>query len=213
MKIRTAIIFVCMSAISTTANSQAWVSTFQETLSGGFNNGWPKGCLALEWPEKPKSVARFDAESTPGFQAYLDLASKGLNPAPVYKRVFHDRWQLDGVTTPELANVRDPWASRIAKVERVGFVLGRGEVRGYAIWRTYAADGSLLGTYDADMVRKTKGYAIGAIHLWSPGKESMARPLNPFCIEPGDHEQYTAAKAAQEAEKARKKAEKEAAKR
>jgi len=191
------------------AQSSMIADVIGQTIAG-MNSGWPESCLSLKDAEKPKAVARFDAEAEPALRAYLALAAAGTDPTPAYKRTWPERWTLDGAETRELAAVRDPWAARVDRLEPVGVILGRGEVFGHAVWRAFAADGSLLGTYQAEMIRKTKGYAIGRLALWSPGAEGRGKPLTPYCAMPGDHEEYLAAKAEAEAKKAARQAEKDA---
>lgn len=157
-----------------------------------MSNGAPKGCLALEWKAKPEAIARFEAEADPAINAYLALASKGVDPTPAYKRRFPGPWQLDGDIPPDLHLIKDPWAPRIARLERTGIMLGLDEVFGHAVWRAYDAAGNLLGTYDADLIRKTKGYAVSRLELWSPGHEAQVRPVSPFCDQVGDHEEWLA---------------------
>ena len=191
------------------AQSSMMADVIGQTVAG-MNSGWTEDCMSLEKAEKPKSVERFKSEAEPGLRAYLALASTGANPAAVYKRNLSDRWAVDGVPVRDLAAVRDPWAKRVSRLEPVGILLGRSEIVGHGIWRAYAADDRLLGTYEAEMIRKTKGYAIGRLNLWSPGQEARAKPLTPFCGTPGDHQQWAEAKAAAEARKAQRRAEKAA---
>ena len=171
-----------------------------------LSNGSPKACLALEWKAKPEAVARFAAEADPAMNAYLALAAKGLDPTPAYKRRFPGPWQLDGDIPPDLHLIKDPWAPRIARLERTGMVLGLGEVFGHAVWRAYDADGNLLGTYDTDLIRKTKGYAVSRLELWSPGHEAQVRPVLPFCDQVGDHEEWLADRKAAADKKAKRQA-------
>jgi hypothetical protein len=171
-----------------------------------MSNGAPKGCLALEWKAKPEAIARFEAEADPAINAYLALASKGVDPTPAYKRRFPGPWQLDGDIPPDLHLIKDPWAPRIARLERTGIMLGLDEVFGHAVWRAYDAAGNLLGTYDADLIRKTKGYAVSRLELWSPGHEAQVRPVSPFCDQVGDHEEWLAYRKAAADKKAKREA-------
>lgn len=171
-----------------------------------MSNGAPKGCLALEWKAKPEAIARFEAEADPAINAYLALASKGVDPTPAYKRRFPGPWQLDGDIPPDLHLIKDPWAPRIARLERTGIMLGLDEVFGHAVWRAYDAAGNLLGTYDADLIRKTKGYAVSRLELWSPGHEAQVRPVAPFCDQVGDHEEWLAYRKAAADKKAKREA-------
>jgi hypothetical protein len=179
--------------------------------SAGRGSGGPsESCLALQTPEKPEAVARFGAEAEPALRAYLALAAAGDDPSPAYKGDLKRRWKLDRRVTRELPDVRDPWAARVDRLEPVGVLLGRNPKFGHGIWRAYAADGTWLGTYQAELVRKTRGYAIRRLNLWSPGMEDKGQPLQPFCETPGDHEWYLETKGHAEALEATPKVQAEA---
>lgn len=168
--------------------------TIASSMNRNMNKRPSESCLALQIPEEPKAVARFEAEAEPALRAYLARAAIGADPSRAYKGDWKRRWRLDRKVTRNLADVRDPWAARVDRLEQVGLILGRNQSSGHGIWRAFAADGTWLGTYQAEMVRKGKGYAISRLALWSPGMEDKGEALGPFCEIPGDHERYLQAK-------------------
>jgi hypothetical protein len=212
MRMRKAIwlALVAGTGLSSVPSAQAQSSMMADIIGqtvANMSSGWPSGCLSLEWKEDAAAAARFDGEAEPALATYLALAASKADPTPAYKRRLPGPWALDGVPTNDIHAISDPWAARMARLERVGVTLGRGKVFGHGVWRAYDADGHLLGTYDAELIRKTKGYAVMRLRLWSPGQEDKIRSLTPYCGEPGDHEAWLEAKAAAEAKKAQRRAE------
>ncbi len=197
---------VMLSAPSAQAQSSMMADIIGQTIAS-MNSGWPSGCVSLEWKEDATAAARFDGEAEPALKTYLALAAVKADPTPAYKTRLPGPWELDGVPTHELRAIADPWAGRVARLERVGVTLGRAKVFGHGVWRAFDADGHLLGTYDAELIRKSRGYAVMRLRLWSPGQEGKVRSLVPYCGEPGDHEAWLEAKAAAEAKKAQRRAE------
>ncbi|MCW0198562.1 hypothetical protein [Sphingopyxis sp.] len=176
------------------------------------NRGIPENCLNLTWVPNDKQTARFNAEAEPALRAYLALAAVNADLKPVYTSRKQDRsWSIDGAKITELMDIRDPWAARVDRIELIGLRLGGYEVRGRGQWRAYAADGSLLGIYDGLFRRKSKGFEISSLDLWTPGEESKAKPLSGFCYTPGDHEEWVEATAKAKAAKAERQAAKAAA--
>ena len=161
-----------------------------QTIARANSSAWPADCLALERTNQPKDIQRFDEGAEIGIQAYLQLAAAGLDPDPAYKRNWEEPWQLDGVITEDRSTVQDPWASRISRIERIGTELGRGKVFGRALWNAFDAQDTLLGTYDAEMIRRSDDYALGRLRLYSPGQLTEAMPLTPYCAFPGDNTGY-----------------------
>lgn len=195
-----------LSAPSAQGQSSFMADVIGNTIAN-MSSGWPKDCLALEWKEDAAAVARFDREAEPALQAYLALAAARADVTPAYKTRLPGPWALDGVPNNKIGTISDPWAGKVARLEKVGVTLGRGKVFGHGVWRAFDADGHLLGTYDAELIRKTKGYAVMRLRLWSPGQEDKIRSLTPYCGEPGDHEAWLEARAAAEAKKAQRRAE------
>lgn len=174
---------------------------------GHMSSGIPASCLSLERKINPKAVERFNAEAETAFRAYLDIVKVNGDPTPAYKghRPWM-RWQLDGVKNPDLYSIRDPWASRIDRLEQIDLTLGAMDNYGRGVWRAYDASGALLGTYYIRLARKTKGHGVNWVDLWSPGQENRAPPLTPFCAVPGDHEEYIAVQEEAERERAERRA-------
>jgi len=182
-----------------------------QAVANSMNSGIPEKCLKLDWEPTAEQAKRFTAEAEPALRAYLALAAKDADLTPAYtNRKFDRMWAIDGTATKEFAAIRDPWAARVDRIELVGLRLGGMKVRGRGQWRAFAADGSLIGTYDGLFRRKTKGFEVSSLDLWSPGKEGDAKPLSGFCYTPGDHEQWVEDVAKAEAERAERRAKKAA---
>ncbi|MDB5584754.1 MAG: hypothetical protein JWR80_9930 [Bradyrhizobium sp.] len=195
-----------LSVPSAQAQSSFMADVIGQTI-GSMNSGWPSGWLSLEWKEDAAAAARFDGEAEPALKAYLTLTASKADPTPAYKRRSPGPWALDGLLNNDIHTISDPWAGKVARLERVGVTLGRAKVFGHGVWRAFDADGHLLGTYDAELIRKTKGYAVMRLRLWSPGQEAKIWSLTPYCGEPGDHEAWLEARVAAEAKKAQRRAE------
>ena len=205
---------VAIGVLSAQSSAVLAQSSFMADVIGqavaNSGSGLPRACLALTQPENPVAVARFAAEAEPALRAYLALAATAADPSPSYKRRLADPWALDGVAAKDLRTISDPWAGKVARLEQVGLILGRYELFGHGVWRAYDASDTLLGVYDAELIRKSKGYAVTRLALWSPGSADKAKPLNPYCAEPGDHEDWVKAEAEREARKAKRRAERAA---
>ncbi len=197
---------ICSFTFATQVRAQAINDTIAFTVAL-MNAGMPEGCLSLEWKLSPKAIERFKAEAEPAFRAYLDIAKVDGDPTPAYKgQKPWMRWQLDGVKSRDLPSIRDPWASHINRLELVDLTLGVTGNYGRGVWRAYDTSGALLGTYYIRFARKTKGHGVNWVDLWSPGQETKAPPLTPFCAVPGDHEEYIAVKEKKERERAQRRA-------
>jgi hypothetical protein len=106
-------------------------------------------------------------------------------------------WALNGdAVATQIA--RDPWASKVARVQRTALLTGGNRTQYRAIWTAFASDGAELGTYDAWL----QGYWLLGMDLYSPNSAVRPKPLTPFCIEPGDIEKWNADHAKREADKA-----------
>ena len=114
-----------LSVPSAQAQSSMMADIIGQTIAN-MNSGWPSGCLSLEWKEDAAAAARFDQEAEPALKAYLVLAAGKVDPTPAYKRRLPGPWALDGVPTNDIHAIADPWAGRVARLERVGVTLGRG---------------------------------------------------------------------------------------
>ena len=175
-----------------------------------MNQGIPERCLDGFWEPTATQAARFTAEAEPALRAYLALAAADADLSPAFtNRRFDRRWTIDG-ETPDFAAVRDPWAARVARLELVGLRLGGMKVRGRGLWRAFAADGAELGLYDGLFRRKTRGFEVSALDLYSPGAAKRPAPITGFCYTPGDTEEFRTARAEREAERAARRAAREA---
>ena len=173
---------------------------------GVAGSGMPEDCLSLERPEKPSDVTRFEAEAEPALTAYLALARAGQDPSPAYKRRMPIAWLIDGTGSSDVRTVRDPWAARVVRLEPVRILLSRSALVGTGIWRAYDANDVLLGTYRAELARKSKGFGVMQLALRSPSSTIPEVPLTPYCYRPGDHEEYLKGKEEAAARKAARRA-------
>ncbi len=192
--------------IANTADAQAIYDAI--AFAVGQAGRGSQQCLLLKEARNPVLAARFRNEAEPALRLYLALAATSTNVMAAYKRPWGDAWSIDSVSNHDLKMVHDPWAAKITRLELVGAVAGQEEdgLYGHALWRAYGANNDLLGTYEMLGVRKTSGYALNQLALWSPGHEGHAKPLTPFCGVPGDHEASLAAKAEAEQKKAQRRA-------
>lgn len=175
-----------------------------------MNQGMPEACLDGSWEPTPEQAARFTAEAEPALRNYLELAAAGADLSPAFTHRRSDRrWAIDGEQS-DFAAVRDPWAARVARLELVGLRLGGTKVRGRGLWRAFAADGTELGIYDGLFRRKTRGFAVSSLDLFSAGAVKQPAALTGFCYTPGDTEQFREARAEREAERAARRAAREA---
>lgn len=200
-----------LAAAPAIAQSSFMAGVIGQTVANSANQGLPERCLDGHWEPKPEEAARFEVEAEPALRTYLELARAGSDLGPAFtNRKFDRRWSLDGTVAKDFSAVRDPWASQVAKIELVGLRLGGMKVRGRGVWKAYAADGTELGTYDGLFRRKTKGFEVSSLDLYTAGAAKQAPVMTGFCYTPGDTEQYFAAKAERAARKAAKRAAEEA---
>jgi hypothetical protein len=201
---------------ATPAAAQAdFTATMIGIVIGNMQSGMPAACLLGRWTPTPEKSAKAEADAEPALRRYLDLISSGsFDVSKAFTNRKADRsWALDG-TKGDLAAISDPWAKRIATLRLKGHILGGEGVRSRAIWEAVAADGTVLGTYDAVLRRTSKGRELSSLDLYSQGSPAAtsAKPLVDFCYDPGDIEAYKEAVARNEAERAAKRAAKQALK-
>lgn len=180
-----------------------------QTISG-MNQGTPAACYTDRWAPKPKGIAKGTERSEAGIATYLKIAAAGTDLSEAYTYAQEERlWSLDGVGQDSRA-ARDPWASRVARLERVDLRVGNGEVSYRGLWRAVAADGTLLGTYDALLIRKKGESRLRHLALVSPGNASQPQATGLFCYEPGDIEKREQDIAERKAEKVARRAARDA---
>lgn len=192
------------------AQSSFMADVIAQTVANSMNQGMPEPCLDGRWEPTPEQAARFTAEAEPALRAYLELAATGADLSPAFTNRRSDRsWALDG-EEQEFAAVRDPWAARVARLELVGLRLGGMKVRGRGLWRAFAADGTELGIYDGLFRRRTRGFEVSSLDLYSTGAAKQPPALIGFCYTPGDTEEFLEMRAEREAERAARRAAREA---
>lgn len=190
---------VIIDAIGSTVGNMA--------MNGSRLRDLPEGCLEGVSEPTPEQVARFAAGAEPALRAYLALAAAGRDVRRAFTRNRVSRlWSLDGAPS-DLAGVRDPWASRIARLEVVGLRLGGARVHGRGLWRAFAADGTELGIYDGLFRSKARGFEVSWLELFSKGAPDQPSELNSFCYTPGDIESARELRAVEEAQNVRQSAE------
>jgi hypothetical protein len=192
------------------AMAQGLIPSVISATIANMNQGMPEACLDGSWEPTAEQAARFTAEAEPALRAYLALAAAGADLRPAFTgRRADRRWRIDG-EEPDFAAVRDPWAARVARLELVGLRLGGAKVRGRALWRAFAADGAELGSYDGLFRRKTHGFEVSSLDLFTAGAGKEPAALTGFCYTPGDTEAFLEARAEREAERATRRAAREA---
>jgi hypothetical protein len=195
---------------ATPAGAQAdFTATMIAITIGNMRSGMPAACLLGRWKPTPEKSAKAQADAEPALRRYLDLAAGGAaDMTQVFtNRKADRRWALDG-TAGDLTAISDPWAKRVVTLRLRGHILGGEGVRSRAVWDAVAADGSLLGTYDAVLRRTSKGRELSSLDLYSPGSAAAAaaKPIVDFCYDPGDIEDYKEAVAKADAEREAKRA-------
>ena len=174
----------------------------------------PPACYNREWTPKATAVAQLKPAADATLQSYLKIAASGgdISPTFIGRKIWRD-WRLDGIpgsSRLNLTRIRDPWAGKVAKVDQTSFTVGNSSGLARSIWNAYAADGTLLGTYDALLRRNNSGARLQWLYLYSPGTTAKPNPIGAFCLEPGDIERWHAVQAVIEKEEAAKRAAKEA---
>jgi len=194
------------------SGSASGQSSFMADVIGqaaaGYSGGEPDSCFDGRQRPKPEGIASASVRADKAFGEYRTFAATKASLKPLF--YGKKNWDFDGAVQ-DAAAATDPWADRISRVERVNLTVAntaRSWFRG--IWNAYAADGSLLGSYDAMMQAGRGSAGFISLALRSPGSAAHSEPVVPFCSRPGDIERWKEARAKREAEKAAKRAAKEA---
>lgn len=170
-------------------------------------SGNPKSCYDGRMQAKPQQVAIGAGQVDAAFASYLRLASSSTDTSTIFvanRKMRH--WLVDG-QEQDVRAMRDPLANRIARIERTGLVTSNRGLEYHAAWRAIGADGSTLGTYDGWLVTWGKqGARFFSLDLNLPGSPAQAKPIVPFCYQPGDIEEWHLANAKREADKAARRA-------
>jgi hypothetical protein len=177
-----------------------------------YYGGIPTGRIILDacydpnFPRDPARLQKLIPYADQAIDKYLGLARNSVKldkmfTGPAQRRLmFIDGVQVD----PKTAT--DPWATRVTKVEPIGYVQSNEDFNMHAQWRALDANGTLLGTYDAFIRIGVGGYHIRQIKLISAGSTAQADTLESFCMDPGDIEKWQEKKAKRDAEKAAQRA-------
>ena len=212
MRKRNLLAALAVSALASASpvHAQGIIPDVIASTIANMNRGVPEHCLDGSWEPTPEQAARFTAQAEPALRAYLALAATGTDLRPAYDGDRHDlRWAIDGQESG-LAVARDPWAAHIARLELIGLRLGGMKVRGRGLWRAYAADGTALGIYDGLFRRKSRGFGITRLDLFSADGGKQPAALTGFCYTPGDTEAFREARARREADRAARRAARDA---
>jgi hypothetical protein len=193
------------------AQSNFVASVIGQTIAN-MNQGAPEKCFDGRWTPSAEDIEKGKIRVASGLDHYRELAAAGTDVSKAFigSKSFR-RWRLDGQNEDPRA-LRDPWIARAAKLEPVAFTAGNWNSSYHAQWKAVDADGNVLGLYDAWMNKSDTGSRFIWLDLYSPAAADKAMPNVPFCDQPGDIEEWKAANAKREAEKATKRAAKEAAK-
>jgi hypothetical protein len=202
-------VLLVAATLAMPARAQGIIPDVIASTIANMNQGMPEWCLDGSREPNAQQAARFTAEAEPSLRAYLALASAGADLSPAFVSGGERHLAIDGAAQ-DVPTGRDPWAARVARLELVGLRLGAMRVRGRGLWRAFAADGTELGTYDGLFRRKSRGFAVSSLDLYSTGAVKQPAALGGFCYTPGDAEAFLEARAQREAERAARRAAREA---
>jgi hypothetical protein len=187
------------AAVAAPLNAQAWIGGVVGDL---MNRGDMKWCYDGSAKHNPKLFAEQTPQADRAMAKYLGLARAGGDLGKMFMGTREHRVMLiDGVRV-DPATARDPWAAEIARLDPLGYILSNDTQNIHGHWRAVSSNGTTLGTYDVLLRAGVGGYHIRHVTLLSAGLAMQTDELKPFCIEPGDVEEWQAAKAQRDAEKA-----------
>jgi len=202
--------FLLAAAVPTSAHAQfaGMPDVIAQTIAG-MNAPLPDKCYDGRWTPSAESIAKGPARVEAAMANYRQVAATGTDLRKVIGSEGVRRWQLDG-KVQDVRAVRDPFLSRVARLELLAVTPSNGGAYYRAQWRAIAADGSEVGSYDALMFWRSKKFM--SLDLYTPSATDRPLPDTPFCQRPGDVEEWKEARAKLEAEKAAKRAAKDAGK-
>jgi hypothetical protein len=159
-------------------------------------------CYDPAFQVNPKRWPNFARDADESLNKYLGLARSSSNLDKMFTGTRANRLMtIDGVQV-DTRTAKDPWASRIARLEPVGHILSNEEMNILGQWRAIASDGTLLGTYHGLLRAGVGGYHFRQLKLTSAGSRNDPGELKSFCMTPGDVEEWQAKKAERDAKKA-----------
>ena len=179
--------------VPTGATAQVSVAIAQTLASK--NGPLPDKCYDGRWSPSANDIDRDGRRAEAVMVNYRQLAASGSDVSKIFTRDKSVRdWQLDG-ESQDIRAVHDPWIGRIARLERV--VLRPGNAtNSRAEWRAYAADGTEIGLYDVWLNMDSS--RINQLNLYSPGAKVRPLPDTPFCVTPGDVEEWKSVRASRQ---------------
>ena len=186
--------------VAAPAGSQVWIGM----MVGNYHPPQPgvtAKCYDGRWQPAPDAVSMGPQRVEAAMHDYLTLAATGADLLPM----FTDKFRVLTVDGKDFnfPDAKDPWAARVARLERTGFQVGNHKQGMYrALWRAVASDGTVLGIYDAALTQMPKGTKLMKLALYSAGSTKKPEPLGPFCVTQGDIEKWRAAQAKRKADEA-----------
>jgi hypothetical protein len=134
---------------------------------------------------------------------YMKLGAVGADRGPAFTADWIEL-RVDGASASHQAI--DPFGAKVARLERIGLVVGNDRNRLRGQWHAIDAAGNILGIYDAYLLRSKDHARIITLSIYTDGTSARPQPLMPFCDSVGDIEKWHEAKAEREANKAAKQA-------
>jgi hypothetical protein len=196
-------------AVPTNAQSSFMPDVIGQSISPR-GLGQSDKCYDPSLPQKPSVIEDRQSYAEKAIRNYVALAAASADVSSGFADKKRAYWLVDGTPQP-LRSGRDPWAARIARLERVGFAVANSQSNSFhAAWRAIAVDGSTLGYYDAYGHRGARGTAwLDVLQLRSPATSSAPPNIRPYCVSAGDIEEWQEAKAKRESERTAKRATKQ----
>src|SRR3954453_23798903 len=120
-----------------------------------YYGGIPTGRILLDacydpnFRHAPSRLPKIIPYAEQAINKYLGLARSSSNLDKMFTGTREHRLMMIDGAQVDPRSARDPWAARVARLEPVGYVQSNEDFNMHAQWRAVAADGTLLGTYDA----------------------------------------------------------------
>ncbi len=197
---------VALLGTSATAQS-AFIQALPDVLGqvvSGMNTAAPDKCFDGRWSPSAADNDKGKVRVQSGLDHYRELAGAGADVSKAFigSKSFR-RWRLDG-EKQDPRSLHDPWIGQAARLEQVAFTTGNWNGGYHVQWKALAADGTMLGLYDAWMNKSDTGSRFIWLDLYSPAQTDKAMANIAFCDQPGDVEVWKEAQAKRAAKKAAK---------
>jgi hypothetical protein len=180
------------------ATAQAWIGGVVGDIMG---QGVGKWCYDGTAKHNAKYFAGQIPYADQAMDKYLGLAKTTSSLDKMFTGTRDHRVLFIDGTQADTRTARDPWAARIAKLDRVDLVQSNDTQNIHGQWRAITSNGTTLGTYDVLLRAGVGGYHIRQMSLISTGSTTRPSELTPFCNEPGDIARWQQAKAKHDTEK------------